>query len=140
MASLNINSLLAHIDQLRVFIDNSNIDILAINETKLDFSIDDDQIHLAGYDIVRKDRIQNGRSGGGVCIYLRSNLNFRIRENLLNDNLECLVIEIFKIDVENSEFHLLGDINCNMLSGSPDSKGGFPVLARSSSQLAASDA
>ena len=96
MASLNINSLLAHIDQLRVlnFIDNSNIDILAINETKLDFSIDDDQVHLAGYDIVRKDRIQNGRSGGGVCIYLRSNLNFRIREDLLNDNLECLVIEI----------------------------------------------
>jgi hypothetical protein len=29
-----------------------------------------------------------------VCIYLRSNFNFRIREDLLNDNLECLVIEI----------------------------------------------
>ena len=94
MASLNINSLLAHIDDLRVFIDNSNIDILAINETKLDFSIDDYQVYLTGFDIIRKDRLHNGRSGGGVCIYLRSSLNFRIREDLLNDNLECIVVEI----------------------------------------------
>ena len=94
MASLNINSLLAHIDDLRVFIDNSNIDILAINETKLDFSVDDYQVYLTGFDIIRKDRLPNGRSGGGVCIYLRSSLNFRIREDLLNDNLECIVVEI----------------------------------------------
>lgn len=32
MASLNINSLLAHIDQLRVVMSNSEIDILSINE------------------------------------------------------------------------------------------------------------
>ena len=70
MASLNINSLLAHIDDLRVFIDNSNIDILAINETKLDFSVNDDQVYLTGFDIIRKHRLHNGRSGGGVCIYL----------------------------------------------------------------------
>ena len=50
MASLNINSLLAHIDDLRVFIDNSNTDILAINETKLDFSVDDDQVYVTGFD------------------------------------------------------------------------------------------
>ena len=97
MASLNINSLLAHTDDLRVFIENSNIDILAINETKLDFSIDDDQVSLTGFDIIRKDRLHNGRSGGGVCIYLRSSLNFRIREDLLNDNLECIVVKINNI-------------------------------------------
>ena len=34
MASLNINSLLAHIDELRVFMSTSKIDILSINETK----------------------------------------------------------------------------------------------------------
>ena len=151
MASLNINSLLAHTDDLRVFIDNSNIDILAINETKLDFSVDDDQVYLTEFDIIRKDQLHNGRSGGGVCIYLRSSLNFRIREDLLNDNLECIVVEISntrskpflvgtwyrppsspsdlfsdfetlldKIDSESSEFHLLGDLNCNMLSLLPE--------------------
>lgn len=80
-----------------------------------------------------------------MCIYLRSSLNFRIREDLLNDNLECIIVELSntrskpflvgtwylvlfshfeslldKIDSENSEFHLLGDLNCNMLSLFPE--------------------
>jgi exonuclease III len=33
MASLNINSLLAHIDELRVYMNTSKIDVLTINET-----------------------------------------------------------------------------------------------------------
>ena len=68
MAALNINSLVAHIDELRVFMSSSEIDILAINETKLNFSVDNNEIHLQGFDIVRKDRITNGRNEGGVCI------------------------------------------------------------------------
>ena len=39
MACLNINSLFAHIDELRVFMSNNKVDILCINETKLDSSI-----------------------------------------------------------------------------------------------------
>lgn len=41
MISLNITSLLKHIDELRVFLNNQNIDVLAINETRLNevFSI-----------------------------------------------------------------------------------------------------
>ena len=31
---------------------------------------------------------------GGVCIYLRTNLNFRIRDDLNNDNLKCLFVKI----------------------------------------------
>ena len=33
MASLNLNSLLAHFDDLGIFVTDSKIDILAINET-----------------------------------------------------------------------------------------------------------
>ena len=36
--------------------------------TKLDSTIKDNGIHLPGYDVVRKDRENNGRHGGGVCI------------------------------------------------------------------------
>ena len=35
MAALNINSLIAHIEEVRVLTHETNIDILAINETKL---------------------------------------------------------------------------------------------------------
>ena len=38
----------------------------------------------------------NGRNGGGVCLYLRSNLNYRVREDLIIDKLECLTVEITK--------------------------------------------
>ena len=64
MASLNINSLLAHIDEFRVFMNDSDIDIISINETKLDHSINDNEVYLPGYEIVRKDRKTNGRHGG----------------------------------------------------------------------------
>ena len=95
MASLNINSLLAHIDDLKIFSNNSKIDILAINETKLDSSIQDYEIHLpAGFEIVRRDRPVNGRNGGGVGIYLRNNINYHIRDDLSDDQLNCLTIEI----------------------------------------------
>ena len=73
IACLNINSLISHIDNLRNFIYDSNIDILAINETKLDTTILNNEIHLNGYEIIRKDRLINGRNGGGVCIYIRKN-------------------------------------------------------------------
>ena len=49
-----------------------DIDILAINETKLDATIKDGEVHLPGYGVVRKDRESNGRNGDGVCIYIRS--------------------------------------------------------------------
>ena len=79
MACLNINSLVSHIDDLRVFKD---IDILPINETKFDANIKDGEVHLPGYDVVRKDRESNGRNGGGVCTYVRSNINFQLRVDL----------------------------------------------------------
>ena len=56
----------------------------------------DGEVHLPGYDVVRKDRKSNGRNGGGVCIYVRSNNNFQLRADLSPNNLECLTVEISK--------------------------------------------
>ena len=50
MAALNINSLVAHFDDLNFFVLNCKIDILAINETKIDCSVDDNEIHLPGFE------------------------------------------------------------------------------------------
>ena len=128
---------------------SKGIDILAINETKLDSTIKDNEVHLPGYDLVRKDRENNGRHGGGVCIYVRSNINFQIRADLSPSDIECLTIEISrprskpflvstwyrppqsspdlfavfervvdKVDAENLELYLLGDLNCDLF---PDS-------------------
>jgi hypothetical protein len=50
-------------------------------------------IDLDGYDIVRKDR---SRNGGGVCIYLRSSINYKIRNDLIPSELEAVCVEISK--------------------------------------------
>ena len=76
MANLNINSLVRHIDELQIFMSSTKIDILCINETKCDSSISDHEVCLPGFELVRRDRSVNGRRGGGICIYIRSNLNF----------------------------------------------------------------
>ena len=70
MASLNITSLLKHIDELRVFLNDQNIDVLAIIETRLNEGIFDQEVKVQGYDIIRRDRSKNGRLGGGVCFYI----------------------------------------------------------------------
>ena len=36
LASLNINSLSAHIDELKIYLSTNDLDVLAINEMKLD--------------------------------------------------------------------------------------------------------
>ncbi len=96
IACLNINSLLAHIDELRITMSNTKIDIPCINETKLDSTVNDHEVGLPRFELVRKDRAKNGRNGGGVCIYIRSNLNFQIRDDLNSEIIENLIVEIKK--------------------------------------------
>ena len=46
LASLNINSLTIHIDELRVFLAYNSVDVLSLCETKLDSSINDSDVHV----------------------------------------------------------------------------------------------
>ncbi|CAH3157630.1 unnamed protein product [Porites lobata] len=94
LASLNINKLITHIDQLRILLARKEIDILSINETKLNETISDNEVNISGYDIIRRDRITNG--GGGVCFYVKSSIIFTIRNDLNMDTLENLCLEIQK--------------------------------------------
>ena len=56
IAFLNICSLTCHYDQLCVFMEDRAIDILGLNETRLDNIIADSQFDIEGYDILRRDR------------------------------------------------------------------------------------
>ena len=96
MASLNITSVLKHIDELRILLDDQYIDILAINETRLDGSISDQEVKVVGYDVIRRDRTVNGRFGGGVCFYIRWEINYVVREDLNSKLLEILSVEIHR--------------------------------------------
>ena len=56
MGSLNINSLVKHIDELRIAMINQPLDILAINESKLDDNNSDNMLSLHGYTLVCGDK------------------------------------------------------------------------------------
>ena len=93
MAFLNIVSLPKNIDEINFSMTNKFIDLIAFNETRLDANITDNIINLDGYDIVRKDR---SRNGGEVCIYLRSSINYKVRNDLVPTELEAVCVEIIK--------------------------------------------
>ena len=88
---LNIRSLVKNIDQLRIYLSNKKYNILSVNETMLDSSIPNDEININGYDIVRKDR---NRNGGGVALYIRNVIDYKIRNDLMNEKLETITTEV----------------------------------------------
>ena len=63
IASLNI----AHIGELRLLMTNQSLDVLALNETRLSDTLDNNCVQIRGYDIIRRDR---NRNVGGVCLYI----------------------------------------------------------------------
>ena len=73
-----------------------------ISETKLDASFPNAQFHVEGYKLYRKDRDSNG---GGVIIYIRSDLTSRQRTDLETDQIECISVEIL---VGNTKWLVMG--------------------------------
>ena len=82
-----------HIDQLRIYMLPKTVDILAINETRLDSSILNGEVSIPGYTLERKDR---NRSGGGVALYIRDSINYKRLNDLPDANLELISIQVSK--------------------------------------------
>ena len=93
LAAVNIVSLQAHIDELRVYMHSKVIDILAINESRLSSSISNGEVSIPGYILVRNDR---NRDGGGVALYIRNTINYELLHDYDDDRLEWLGIKVNK--------------------------------------------
>lgn len=150
IACININSLYKHIDEIRLIL----MSIVLwkcqplINESKLDNSITDGEIHTPGYGIIRKDR---NRHGGGVARYIKNTLSFSVKQEFVPARLEIVCVEIYlpystpflactwyrlpsanidllddytkfleKCDLMNRQFSILGDMNCHYFKNPPE--------------------
>ena len=139
--SSNIFSLMSHLDELRLMIEDKKPHIIGINETKIDQLINDSVINNEGYEVVHRDR---NKFGGGVALYIHKSINFKVREDLMKYDIETISVQIkignYKpfivtsiygppkvladkfseiealvatIDNENKESIIIGDTNCN---------------------------
>ena len=93
IASVNVNSLLLHIDEIRTLVKDLGIHILAINETKLDENIHDDLVSIEAYTMRRCDC---NRHGGGLAIYIRDSIydKCKLRNDIPVSSLETICVEI----------------------------------------------
>ena len=89
--SLNIFSLLPHIDELRILAADERPHVIGINETKIDSAIDDSHIAIDEYDVIRKDR---NSVGGGVALYVHKSVDFKRCDDLIKSDIEAISAKI----------------------------------------------
>ena len=70
---------------------SKTVDILAINETRLDSSIQNGEVRIPGHTLERKDR---NRNGCGVALYIRDSINYKCLIDLPDDNIELISIQV----------------------------------------------
>ena len=88
---LNVNSLRNKIDSIDLLI-KEHIDICLLSETKLDNSFPNQQFHLNGYKLFRKDR---DRFGGGIAFYVNETIPCKtLNTSDIPENIELLLLEI----------------------------------------------
>ncbi len=87
---LNIRSLVSKIDDFR-YMCGTNFDIISVNETYCDNTVSDNEVRLDGFNVLRKDR---NRGGGGVAVFINYIYDFKRRDDLCNDDIECIWVEI----------------------------------------------
>ena len=69
---------------------DNDIDVIGLCETRLDETVTDSDVSIAGYKIFRNDRDLNG---GGVAIYVKESFP-EPSVKLKSDSLELLVLEL----------------------------------------------
>ena len=88
----NVMSLAPKIDEIRYVAENANLDCVCITESWLKDHVHDNVVALNGFNTVRKDRVDIIH--GGVCVFIRDNINFTILEDLEDLSFEALWLKL----------------------------------------------
>ena len=132
IASLNVNGLRSHLDEVRLLVKDLGIHILALNEAKLDSSIPKELTEISGFQQKRRDR---SRNGGGVSLYVKDTFKMAARDDVPADGLELLCIEISPPKVNPSLLLLGTDHPVTLLTLSVNWKRLLPILTRRAKKL-----
>ncbi|XP_011699463.1 PREDICTED: uncharacterized protein LOC105456838, partial [Wasmannia auropunctata] len=90
---MNAQSLMAHKDEIQDHMRRMKLAACALSETRLTPEIDDSEIHVMGYSVVRCDG--ENRNTGGVMMYIRNDIKYKILVNKkIIANCWCIAVEI----------------------------------------------
>ena len=91
IASLNVNGIRSHIDEIKLLMCTLEVHIMALNETKIDPGYPCELTAIAGY---HEERLERSARGSGVSIYVRDSIRFNRRMDVPIEDLELIFIEI----------------------------------------------
>ena len=91
IAHLNVRSLLPKIEEIRLILEITQLDTFCLTETWLDYTIENEEIQVNNYNVLRNDR---NRRGGGVLIYVRDDFEYKERKDLSFNEVESVWIEV----------------------------------------------
>ena len=103
----NVNDFFSEIDALKTFQKRTKkcIHILGITESHLNSIHVDEQFIIEGYAMMRRNRASN--QGGGVCAYIRDDMNWELEDDLEHKDMEGVWIKLF---IKKSKSLLIGFI------------------------------
>ena len=107
---LNINSIRKKIEMLSDLV-KQKVDILLITETKIDNSFSSALFSIPGFS--SPFRLNRSIHGGGIILYVRSDIPCRLLKCTFCEEIECLLIEI---NVSKKKWLIYGSYNPNKSS------------------------
>ena len=85
-------SLVPKIDEVILFVEDSNTDLLFITETWLTDLINSNYLQIPSYNLICKNRSSGAH--GGVCLYINNSIKFNLLEDLHDPDFEVLWVRI----------------------------------------------
>ena len=116
IAHLNVRSLTSKVNQLRLDLPRSKLDVMTISETWLTCNIEDRLTTIPGYDFVRTDRdtrLDNGntKKGGGLGIYYKNTIEADPKKYMnLNESNATLELQWVVLSRPNTKSILIGNV------------------------------
>lgn len=92
-AHLNVRSLLNNFAEFKCHVFKFDYHVLGVTESWLSPNIDNDNLSLDGYEFIRQDRT-GMRRGGGVGIYVKSNLKYTVLKSECRQIIEHIWLRV----------------------------------------------
>lgn len=112
VAHININGLENKLSEIIALLQEKDFDVLGITETHLTNQVNDEQLHIDGYKLYRRDRDESEckdapKGYGGCLTYVKSSLiAVPMTDNYNNNNIEAVWVEL----TNNSQKILIGSL------------------------------